>query len=139
MKSFKELCNEVFDNQKDVLDQYGNKKLISTVHSKERTEEREANNNMVKDVFKKVVDHMKKTGAKQQYGSGDYLHVTSKSLGRTFIFNHRADKYATNDKRLHLIHTNTLPLGKHASANPRDIKIKVEDIQEPDYIYIEVE
>lgn len=134
--TFKELL-EAFDPNKDVLHQYGNKKLISTVHSKERTVERHANETMVKDIFTKAVDHVKSNGNK--YSPGDHLFVTSKTHNRSLAFVYRPDKFATNDKRSHFVHKSTMPEGNHR-PDKRDKHIRVEGLEDNiEYKFIEVE
>ncbi len=135
MKGFKLFVQEAYDNNKDTLDTHMGKKLISTVHSKERTEEREANEDMVKHIFKKAVEHVKTNGAK--YGKDEHFLVKSKKYNRSVAFHYRPDKYATNDKQSHFVHTTTFPVGDNY-ANARTKKIVVEGL-EREYINIEVD
>jgi len=121
-------------SDKDVLDRHMGKKLISTVHSKERTEERNANNDMVKHIFKKAVEHVAKHGAK--YGKNEHFVVKSKKFNRSASFHYRPDNKSTNDTRSHFIHTSTFPHGQH-HVNPQSKGIVVEG--QIDYIEIEVE
>jgi len=133
--SFKSFLNEVDNSSRDVLDTHMGRKLISTVHSKERTEERDANEDIVKHIFKKGVEHLAKNGAK--YGKNEHFVVTSKKHNRSAAFHYRPDNKSTNENKSHWIHTSTFPKGEHYCN--RDCKpIRVESI-EIDYILIEVE
>jgi hypothetical protein len=134
MLGFKALIEQV-NNNRDTLDTHMGKKLISTVHAKERTEEREANEDMVKHVFRKAVEHVKAHGAK--YGKDEHFLVRSKKYDRSIAFHFRPDKYATNDKQSHFVHTTTFPSGEHY-ANNHTKKIMVEGVG-VEFIFVEVE
>jgi hypothetical protein len=119
----------------EALDTYNKRKLISTFHSKERTEEREANEAIVKHIFRHAVDHLAKHGGK--YSHNEHFVVTSKKYDRSAAFHYRPDSHATNDTHSHFIHTTTFPVGEHY-ANKQSKKIVVENV-EIDYICFDVE
>lgn len=120
----------------DVIDTHMGKKLISTVHSNERTEERNANEDVVKHIFKKAVEHLAKNGAK--YGKDEHFVVTSKKHNRSAAFHYRPDNKSTNDKRSHFIHVSTFPKGEHY-VNQRSKGIKVESTDVIEYTIFDVE
>lgn len=142
MLRFKQYLMEIF--HKDVIDEYKKRKLISTFHAKERTEEREANNAIVSDIFKKAVDHItdpkKITNNKEKraYSKGDHFFVTSKKHNRSIAFHYREDS-RSGDTRPHFIHVSTMPEGNHRPET-RDRHIRVEEIENDiEYIFIDVE
>lgn len=125
--SFKNFLNEAH------LDTHGKVKLFSTYHSKEQGEKRDAEDNVVKDVFHKFAEHLQS----KNYGDKHKFVVTSKKHNRSVCFDYRKDKYATNDQRKHLIATTVFPQGEHY-CNKDSTPIKVESFEE-DYIIIEME
>jgi len=124
------------ENAGDVLHTHMGKKLISTVHSSERTEERHANEEIVKHIFTKAVEHVAKQGAK--YGKDEHFVVTSKKYNRSAAFHYRPDNKATNDKRSHFVHVTTFPEGEHY-VRATSKGIKVESVSENEHTLIEVE
>lgn len=135
MITFKEYLEEQNKGNKDILATHLGKKLISTIHSKERTDERNANQDMIKHIFRKAVEHVKANGSK--YGKDEHFLVTSKKYNRSAAFHYRPDKFSTSDRSLHFVHTSTFPEGEHY-ANKNTKKIVVEGI-EFNYAIIEVE
>ena len=133
MLTFKQIMNEAAG---DVLHTHMGKKLISTVHSNERTEERNANEAIVKHIFTKAVEHVAKHGAK--YGKDEHFVVTSKKHNRSAAFHYRPDNKATNDKRSHFVHTTTFPEGEHY-VRPTSKGIKVESVGDVEHNLIEVD
>jgi hypothetical protein len=133
--SFKSFLNEAAFVPNPPMDTHMKTHLFSTVHSKERGEERDANEDVVKHIFKKAVEHVKKNHTK--YSSNEHFVVTSKKHNRSASFNYRPDNQSSNDTRSHFIHTSTFPKGEHY-CNAACKKIVVEGI-EIEYILIEVE
>ena len=64
--------------------------------------------------------------------------VTSKKHDRSVCFDYRKDKYSTNDQRKHLIATTIFPKGQHY-VNAQSKGVKVESVNEAEYIYIEID
>ena len=124
--SFKNFLNEAH------LDTHGKVKLFSTYHSKEQGEKRAAEDAVVKDIFHKFAEHLKT----KQYGDKHKFVVTSKEHDRSVCFDHRKDKYATNDSRKHLIATTVFPKGEHY-CNKESTPVKVESFED-DCVVIEI-
>ena len=125
--SFKAFLNEAH------LDTHGKVKLFSTYHSKEQGEKRAAEDSIVKDIFHKFAEHLQT----KNYGDKHKFVVTSKKHNRTVCFDHRKDKFATNDSRKHLIATTVFPEGDKY-CNKESTPVKVESFEE-EYIIIEID
>ena len=126
--SFKSFLLEA-DKSIAPIDVHGKTKLFSTYHSQERGEAREADDAVMKDIFHKFAEHLQH----KQYGEKHKFVVTSKVHNRSVCFDHRKDKYATNDQRKHLVATTIFPLGQHY-VNAQSTSVKVESLDECIYI-----
>ncbi len=134
---FQHFLLEAYMNQSNPpIDVHMKKKLYSTVHSKERDEERNSHEDMVKHIFRKTVEHVKQHGAK--YGKTGHFVVTSKKHNRSIVLDYRPEKGVTNDKSSHFMHISTFPEGEHY-ANAKSTHIHVENFEINEPIFLEVE
>jgi len=127
MKTFKEFITEAY------LDSYGGKKLISTIHYKQRSEEREADLPVIKHLFRKATDHLNT----HDYGDHHEFLFYSKKYNRGVVFEHRKDSYNKKDPNKHLVAVTILPKYK-SEARTGTKRITVEGYS-PEFIdYIDM-